>query len=625
MNFKFNCGKKEITKKDFISNQYKNGNLLVTLEEKSYDEFSAKETLLWFENVGEEDTEIISDILDCCNVFSLPRVESSTTAYIPPKNSRSVITMAGMVDGYAYTENDTLSATEFSLHQEFLRKGQTKSFQEIGSRSSDGMMPFFNLCADNSGTMLAIGWTGSWRASFTECEEGILASIGLSKTNFYLKKGEKIRTASILTMDYTSEEDFLNKFRKLIKNHYSHIACTENDKEGLLAYELWGGLPTEEMLHRMERFKKHNVSFEQTWIDAGWYGQCHNCIDAFNGDWSQHTGEWEVNLNVHPNGLMDVAKKAEEMKAPLMFWIEPERACPGVPITKTHPEWLLKSDTNDNLILYYGIEEAYQYIFNLVCDYAEKFNMACYRQDFNVKLTDYFEKNDEENRQGITEIKHIMGVYRLFDELHQKYPKLLIDNCSSGGRRIDIEMLKRAIIFFRSDYQCEFNLTAEVLQVHNSGVQKYLALSGCTTKMHDKYSVRSAYSSSFGGAFYNAVFQDMTDAELDSVASLMEEYKSIRKYFSKNFYNLGSEFLDLTSWTVWRFHDEELDEGIIMAFRRENSPFDKFLVEFEKEYFVKNLDTEACEKTDKLDIILTEKRSSVIFTYKKVTIDNGNK
>ena len=206
-----------------------------------------------------------------------------------------------------------------------------------------------------------------------------------------------------------------------------------------------------------------------------------------------------------------------------------------------------------------------------------------------------------------------MGVYRLFDELHQKYPKLLIDNCSSGGRRIDVEMLKRSISFFRSDYQCEFNLTAEVLQVHNSGVQKYLPFSGCTTKLHDKYSARSAYSASFGWAFYNAIFQSVTDEDLDNVAHLLDEYKSIRKYFSKNFYNLGSDVLDMTSWSVWRFHDEELDEGIIMAFRRENSPFDKFPVEFEKEYNILNFDTKEEIKTKTLDIVLNEKRSSVIF------------
>ena len=615
MNFSFNYNGKNYTYSDFSDNKLIIDNIMVTVELKKYDDFNAVESLLWFENTGETNTGIISDIRDCHSEFTLPDVKSTSTAYIPPKNSRSVITMQGMVDGYAYTENDKLSATEFSLHQEFLREGQTKTFHEIGARSSDGMMPFFDLCADNCGTMLSIGWTGSWTASFTECKEGIEASIGLKRTCFYLKKGERVRTASILAMEYSSSEDRYNKFRKLIKAHYSHIACTENEKEGLLAFELWGGLPTDEMLRRLEQIKSHGIFFEETWIDAGWYGQCNDCIDAFRGDWSKHTGEWDVNMRVHPDGLSDVAETAKNMGAPLMLWIEPERVCPGVPIAKEHPEWLLSSDSDDNLILYYGIEEAYQYISGVISDYVERFNMACYRQDFNVKLNSYFEKHDEENRYGITEIKHIMGVYRLFDELHQRFPKLLIDNCSSGGRRIDIEMLKRSIIFFRSDYQCEFNLTAEVVQVHNSGIQKYLPLSGCTTKRADVYSVRSAYSASFGEAFYSACFQNTTDEELDTLAKLIEEYKSIRKYFSKNFYDLGSSTFDLTSWTVWQFHDEEEDEGIIMAFRREESPFASFNVELNGEYTFTNMDTGEKVSGNSLEIVLNEKRSCTIIKY----------
>ena len=88
--------------------------------------------------------------------------------------------------------------------------------------------------------------------------------------------------------------------------------------------------------------------------------------------------------------------------------------------------------------------------------------MRCYRQDYNTgMLTEYGELTDGENRKGITEIKHIMGLYRLWDTLLSRFPNLVIDNCASGGRRIDIETLSRSIAFFRSDYQCEFNSHAE--------------------------------------------------------------------------------------------------------------------------------------------------------------------
>ena len=72
--------------------------------------------------------------------------------------------------------------------------------------------------------------------------------------------------------------------------------------------------------------------------------------------------------------------------------------------------------------------------------YIEKLNMSCFRQDSNAELSTYFANGDEPDRRGVTEIKHIMGQYRLWDALLAKYPGLMIDNCASGGRRIDISL-----------------------------------------------------------------------------------------------------------------------------------------------------------------------------------------
>jgi pseudouridine synthase len=107
-------------------------------------------------------------------------------------------------------------------------------------------------------------------------------------------------------MKYIDGEDKYNKFRGLIKNHFSHISNTNATRESLLAYELWGGLPSEEMKKRINELNKHGIGFEDIWIDAGWYGKCTKCDDAFSGDWGQHTGDWNVNLRVHPEELRDV-------------------------------------------------------------------------------------------------------------------------------------------------------------------------------------------------------------------------------------------------------------------------------------------------------------------------------
>jgi alpha-galactosidase len=322
-------------------------------------------------------------------------------------------------------------------------------------------------------------------------------------------------------------------------------------------------------------------------------------------------------------GLCNVKEAAAKMGANLMIWFEPERAIIGTPITEEHPEWFIELPNSRSKILNYANSDARNYICSLISDYIEKLGMSCYRQDFNTRYTDCFKKNDEENRRGITEIKQITGMYEMWDTLLERFPHLIIDNCSGGGRRIDIETLKRSIPFFRSDYQCAFNENPEVLQVHNSGISHYLPYNGCTSKTKaDTYAIRSSYSSSWGGAFYNAIFQEMSEEDFVWAKKITEEYRSIRKYFSMDFYNHGSKIFDDTAWTVWQYHDPDTDSGIIMAFRRENSPFDTVKIELRglsegERVFTSLNDGEVSEGNSTITVTLPEKRSSAIIEYRK--------
>lgn len=599
--------------------------ITVTMNKTEYKEYDATEWVLYFENKSDNNSGIFSDISDCDTLLPLEMPELKRPGYMPKNGDACVITMNGMVDGKYYWENDKTSATEYEMIPEYLDKapGYTKKFANCCGRSSEGMMPFFDATAMDNGYIVAIGWTGDWKAEFTRCDNGIQVKTGLKETKFFLKPGEKIRTTSILIMKYTSKEDKHNKFRRLIKNHFSHTACTGASRDGLMAFELWGGLTSEEMKKRIKELKKYDIKFEDIWIDAGWYGECTKCDDAFSGDWSSKTGDWNVNTRVHPNELTDVSNCAKDAGMKLMFWIEPERAVKGTKILTQHPEWFIELPGYSSHILNYGNDEAVDYICNLLSYYVEKLDLSCYRQDFNSSLTQYFEINDEENRRGITEIKHIMGMYKIWDYILEKFPCVIIDNCASGGRRIDIETLKRSIPFFRSDYQCNFNENPEVLQAHNSNISAYIPYNGCTSKTkNDTYAIRSSYSSSWGVGFYNAIFQSMDEEGFIWAKKVTDEYRQIRKYMSMDFYNHGSSSFDDTSWAIWQYHDADTDSGIVMVFRRCNSPFDTVKISLKgtsskKNYTFRNLDSKAAfDSSNDLEIFLPGKRSCTIFEYK---------
>ena len=208
--------------------EFENG-VTVTPNIKEYKEYDAIEWVLYFENKSDKNSGVFSDILDCNTLLALELPEIKNSGYMPKNGDACVITMNGMVDGRYYWENDKVSASEYGFNREYLDKApnKTKSFANIGGRSSEGMMPFFDITALGNGYIAAIGWTGDWKAEFTKCDSGIQIKTGLKKTEFYLKPGEKIRTSSILIMKYNANEDKHNKFRKLIKKYFCYCSSVE--------------------------------------------------------------------------------------------------------------------------------------------------------------------------------------------------------------------------------------------------------------------------------------------------------------------------------------------------------------------------------------------------------------
>lgn len=597
--------------------------IIATVELKKHTKFNASEWVIYFENTTDQNSEILSEIWDCDTILELPMPERLRPGYMPKRGNVCINAMNGLVSGEYYWGDDRMSATEFAIMPRYLGNGHTAKYQNVEGRSSSGTMPFFDVTSMGCGAILAVGWSGSWKTEFTRCDSGVRIKSGLGRAAFYLKPHEKVRTTSVLIMQYGEGEDKFNKFRKLIKNEFSYKA----KRDSLLAFELWGGLPSHEMVRRLQEIKDHGMLFEDLWIDAAWYGTCQKCEDGFSGDWASHTGEWTINPRVHPDDFLEVKKAAQDAGMNMMLWFEPERAFEGVPILKEHPEFFThltgENAAYPHYLIDYSAEGTVDYVFDLISQYVEKLELSCYRQDFNVPLSLYVATGEEPGRAGIKEILHVTGLYRLWDKLHERFPELLIDNCASGGRRIDIETLKRSIPFFRSDYQCNFNENSDVLQTHNAGISLYLPQNGCTTKTkRDDYATRSSYSSSWGGAFYNAIFQSMTEEDFAWAKKTVDEYRRIRRYFTESFYNHGSAVLDDSAWAIWQYHDEETQSGILMAFRRDNSPFatvdiDLFGMKEGAVYSYENLnDGSICEGGTRLTVNLPEKHSSVIFEYK---------
>ena len=177
----------------------------------------------------------------------------------------------------------------------------------------------------------------------------------------------------------------------------------------------------------------------------------------------------------------------------------------------------------------------------------------------------------------MTEIGHINGLYRLWDALLEKFPYLLIDNCASGGRRIDIETLRRSIPLWRSDAQCPADPVSELAQAHALSHSAWNPYSGTGTGRvwYDTYRFRSAYAPALTTNFTFSeknTFGDDPD-KMAWLTKMCHEYLRVRPYLSCDVYPLTTPGGAYDVWSAVQYHDSDSGSGVVQVFRREKAPY----------------------------------------------------
>lgn len=251
------------------------------------------------------------------------------------------------------------------------------------------------------------------------------------------------------------------------------------------------------------------------------------------------------------------------------MWFEPERVAPGSWLDQNHPEWLLEKPDGRWKILDLGNAEALQWTIERFDALIREQGVDLYRQDFNVAPLEYWRRNDAPDRQGISEIRHVTGYLAYWDELRRRHPNVLLDTCASGGRRLDLETLRRSVPLHKSDHDYRDH-AARLSQAY--GIAFWIPFHGapvCRIDVVDEFAVRCAVGLMVGVGF------DVrrTDLDYPLLRKLLLEWKSCAHYYYGDYYPLTSYSVDDRDWVAWQYHRPDVGEGLVQVFRRAESPF----------------------------------------------------
>ena len=403
--------------------------LEIRVECVEYLDTDAIEYLAFFTNTGENDTPLLSDVKIYDGVLPCPG--------------------AALVHG----NGDTCREDGYEWQRDPV--GHAIRMETTDGTSCNGAFPYMRLVGEDCGVNIAVGWSAMWRAEFEPAEGGVHVQIGQKRCSTVLHPGETMRTPRVNLQFYSGDEfRGMNAWRRW---YFAHILPRENGQPlppkccmhvfGAEGKPEFTGASEVNQLRGIDTYLKNGIRPDVWWIDAGWY--------PCDYDWPR-IGTWKVDEKRFPNGLAPVGKKCAENGMQLLLWFEPERVRPGTELDTEHPEWLLYLKKDDgsiaeNRLLNLGNSECCDWMINRIDSIIKESGVKIYRQDFNFSPAAYWEQAEEENRTGMLENLHVQGYLRLWDSLLYRNPGLWIDSCASGGRRNDLETMRRAVPLHYTD------------------------------------------------------------------------------------------------------------------------------------------------------------------------------
>ena len=493
--------------------------------------------------------------------------DSPILEHIMPLDVRLSLTAGGPVTVY-HAKGSSCAEDDFLPLQTILYPGKSLSLSPVGGRSSNGAFPFFNVTWPGGGMVVAVGWTGQWHATFSRDEEGrLLLLAGMAETRLRLRPGESIRTPRIVLLPWEGEDRLRghNLFRRLMVEHYVprigvEIAFPPTVHNTASANLVAKRLPNEsDELEAVRRCSE--LGLEAYWMDAYWFPQ----------PWWQNVGNWRHREEDFPRGLRPLADAAHEAGMKFVLWFEPERVYRGTAIHKEHPEYLLAHGDSDVFLLDLGNPEARRYVTDLISGRVDELGIDIYRQDFNMDPLPYWRSNEEPDRVGMAEIRYVEGLYTFWAELRARHPHLTIDNCASGGRRIDVETCALSYPLWRSDFPdaadrgTEYRRVVDTAnQVEHTGLSLYVPLHAGPVSDHDAYAFRSAMSTGV------CLYSDIRAAGFPDEPARrgVAEVHALRHLMLGDFYPLTPITVDPAQWFALQYHRPDLGEGFALFFRR---------------------------------------------------------
>lgn len=324
----------------------------------------------------------------------------------------------------------------------------------VGNWSAKEYIPMGYL--ENTETGSALAWqienNGSWHWEISDQEGHLYLQLaGPSEIESHwcknLKPGESFTSVPCAVCavngDFDEAIGELTKYRRIIRRKNADnkkLAIIFNDYMNCL----WGDPTAEKEFPLIDAAAE--AGCEYFCIDAGWYA------DGFWWDW---VGEWQESKKRFPNGLREVTDYIRKKGLIPGVWLEIEVMGIKCPLADKLPDdWFFTRHgkrvyDRSRYQLDFRNPEVREHCDEVIDRLVNAYGVGYIKMDYNIEPGIGTEHNADSYGDGLLE--HQRAYIAWLDGVFERHPQLIIENCSSGGLRMDYAMLSRYSIQSTSD------------------------------------------------------------------------------------------------------------------------------------------------------------------------------
>ncbi|HSI08212.1 MAG TPA: alpha-galactosidase [Rariglobus sp.] len=348
-------------------------------------------------------------------------------------------------------------------------KTATERFGQVGTMPVRKFFPFVAIEDVEAGVFWGaqLAWSGSWQMEITRRGDCVSISGGLADFEFghwrkTLQPRETFTTPTAhLACVAGSLADLTHKFVQLQESLLASLPEAEKDLPIIFNEWCtnWGSPSHDKTLALARRLQGCGVKYLV--IDDGWAVRPAAATMQSNGDWI-------VDRDKFPHGMKPLCDELRRMGFIPGIWFEFEVCNPGSKAWSEDTHHLQRDgrplrigsrrfwNLNDPWVIAYLDQKLIGFLKEngfgyLKVDYNDTIGLGC----------DHTESVGEGLRRQVT------GIHGSFKRLREQIPDLVIENCSSGGHRLEPAMMALTSMSSFSDAHESLNLPIIARQLHH--------------------------------------------------------------------------------------------------------------------------------------------------------------